>query len=386
MNNKCNLRKLIYYCFGLFLCMLSLPALAIVIGSKTIITEPTTFSNTELDMTHGSFIVRNGASLTIQNCKIDGVISADNPFLISVELGEVNLLKNEVSISTSGIDPTPKTEASQYVIRMGRSTGHISGNSFFIDQPFTAGLLTTSLILPAKNVRVINNVFQNFHGVLYLLNSSNTIVDGNEFKLNSGGNIVLVGDKSHITNNSIYFSGRNQLGNAMDIVASEDVTIAKNNIFSPTSLGIAITLSRNILLDNNVITGGITYAIKLLSNAELKDPHNFTGRIVAKLNKKTIAQLGTQDITIRNNFMAQNRYGLAATDVTNLAVVNNYFSQRFVDAAARKFWTDNNVLLQNVTGLTWDSNFYKEAFTQVNGGDNSMTEIVPFPESGGVVL
>jgi hypothetical protein len=378
--------KYIYYCVGFLLLLFNCSAYADVIAHNTVISSPTTFSNTTLDMSHGNFIVQNGASLTIENCTINGTISSDNPTLISVQLGSVNLKNNTVVISSVGIEPNPKLEASFYAIKVGRASGQISGNSFIVDKQFTVGLFTTSTILPARNFIITGNSFQNFHGVLYLLNSSNTIIDNNVLRLNSSGNIVIVGNKSKITNNAIYFAGLNQLGDAIDLVGADDVTLAKNNIFTPTSEGISIVLSSNVLLDSNIITGGITYGIYLYSNADLLDPHKFAGLIVAKLNKKSILRTNNENITIRNNALGQNRYGIAATDVNNLVVSNNYFTQRFNDAASRQFWTDNTNLLKNVTGLVWENNLYKEAFTQVNGGDNSMTQIVPFPASGGVVL
>lgn len=387
MERKRNfISKWVFQWIGLLILFWGGSVYADVIGPNTIISTSTTYSNTTLDMSHGNFIVRNGAMLTIENCTINGTISPENPILISVELGSIKLINNQVAITSTGISPNPKLEANYYAIKLGRASGQISGNAFIVDKQFTVGLLTTSSILPARNLIITGNSFQNFHGVLYLLNSSNTIIDNNILRLNSSGNIVVVGNKSKITNNYIYFSGLNQLGDGIDLVGAEEVTIAKNSIFTPTSVGIAVVLSRHIVLDGNVITGGITYGINLYSNTDLSDPNIFAGKILAKLNRKLILRSATEDITIRNNALGQNRYGIAATDVQNLAVVNNYFTQRFDDAASRKFWTDNNILLKNVTGLVWDNNLYKEAFTQVNGGDNSMTQIVPFPASGGVVL
>jgi hypothetical protein len=378
--------KWLFRWVGLLLFLSSCSVYAEVIAHNTIISTPTTFSNTTLDMSHGNFIVKNGASLTIENSTINGTVSPDNPTLISVELGSIKLINNQVAITSVGIEPDPKLEADYYAIKVGRASGQISANSFIVDKQFTVGFFTTSSILPARNFTISGNSFQNFHGVLYLLNSSNTIIDNNVLRLNSSGNIVVVGNKSKITNNYIYFSGLNQLGDGIDLIGAEEVTVAKNNLFTPTSVGIAIVLSRNILLDSNIITGGITYGINIYTNSDMADSNKFAGRILARLNKKLILQSTNESITIRNNALGQNRYGIAATDVSNLVVVNNYFTQRFDDAASRKFWTDNNILLKNVIGLVWQDNLYKEAFTQVNGGDNSMTQIVPFPASGGVVL
>jgi parallel beta-helix repeat protein len=381
------IQTLFHYFIGLFLFLLSYSAYAIVIGPNTIITSPTTYSNTTLDMSHGNFIVQNSALLTIENCTITGTVSPTNPYLFSVALGSLNLINNHISITATDIVQDPRIEASYYAIRVGRAAGTFTGNSFIVDKQLKLGLFTSNAILPVRDFTFTNNTFQNFHGVIYLLNSSNTIIDNNVLRLNSSGNIVIVGNKSKITNNTIYFPGLNEVGDGIDLVGAEDVTITRNNIFTPTSMGIAIVLSRNVTLDSNIVTGGITYGIEIYSNSDLKNPNNFASKILARLNKKLLPTATTENITITNNALGLNRYGIYATDVNNLTIINNYFTQRFDnDAAARKFWTDNNILLVNVTNLTWTNNIYKEAFTQVNGGDNSMTQFVPFPASGGVVL
>jgi hypothetical protein len=63
------------------------------------------------------------------------------------------------------------------------------------------------------------------------------------------------------------------------------------------------------------------------------------------------------------------------------------FIQRFTDTSLRQFWTNNDNILPNVNSLTWVDNLYKEAFTQVNGGDNtSSLTFVTFPAHGGVYI
>ena len=369
----------------LFLLLTCQFAYAEVINPDTIISSPTTYSNTVLDMTNGNFIIQKGASLTIENSSIVGTISPTNKDLFLVELGTLNLTNNQVHITASGIEQTPKADASFYVIRLGRASANFTGNSFIIDKEFSAGFLTSNLIQPVEHVTIANNKFQHFHGVLYLLNASNILIDGNQFKLNSGGNIVFVGHDGMISNNSIYFAGLNQFGDAISIVNSEKVHLSKNNIFTATAESLAITLSRNIVVDSNTITGGITYAIRLFSHEELKKLHNTTASILARLNRKDIKFQGSRDITISNNFMSQNRYGLYAVDTQNLIVNNNFFSQRFATPEARKFWTDNNILLKNVTSLSWTGNIYKEAFTQENEQEAELSFVI-FPETGGVVL
>jgi len=196
-----------------------------------------------------------------------------------------------------------------------------------------------------------------------------------------------VGRKSKIANNAIYFSGRNALGNAIDIIDSDDIDISNNIIFTPTSESIAIVLSDHVTIDGNTITGGVTYAINMISNSVFLHKPSNLANLLAWLKKHGPKHANTSNIKITNNFMSQNRYGIAANNVDHLTVTDNYFSQRFEDASSRMFWTDNHNLLRNVTALTWANNYYKEAFTQVNSGDNSLTDnIVPYPATGGVVL
>lgn len=389
--------QIVYSFLAVILLMVSpLSYAVVIIAPNTIINTSTTYSNDTLDLTNGSFIVKNNATLTIENCTIIGTISNANPTLINVEKGILELKNNDVQLTAAGITPHPQTQSLHYMMMFGQAQATIVGNKFKIAQIFSAGLLINDIIVGSKNIQVLNNTFENFHGVLYLLNANNITIDGNVFKANSYGNIVLVGTKGVINGNKIYFSGRKELGNAMDILDSENMMITNNVIFTPTCHGIYIIQSENVLIDGNTVTGGITYAMSILSeivfkgkNAEklkLEDKDNYALKLVTSLGKKSFAHRNPQNIVITNNVMGQNRYGIAAYHVDNLTVSDNYFTQRFDDAASRKFWTDNSVLLQNVTGLTWTNNIYQEAFTQINGGDNSMVYFVEFPATGGVVL
>jgi hypothetical protein len=359
---------------------------AVTIAPNTVIDTSTSYTNTSLDMTNGNFIVKKGATLTIENCNITGTISPNNPNLIAVQLGSLNLSNNQINITATMIPPTPTVEASFYAMRLERASANLTGNTISVDQQYSVGLLTSSVILPSKNIVISGNTINNFHGVFYLLNATNSIMENNTLKMNSAGHFVIVGSQAQIKNNSIYFAGLNQLGDAVDVINSDDVTISGNTIYTPTSEGIGIALSDNVVIDNNVITGGNAYGIYIYSNNELRNGKNSIGQIYHKLDKKLLKFAMTSHITISNNFLSQNRYAIAGSNINTLSATGNYFSQRFPTATARQFWTDNNILLKNVTSLTWTNNFYKEAFTQVNGEDNGNVDFIPFPESGGVVL
>lgn len=359
--------------------------MTIVVGADTIINVDTQYLSEDLDFTSGNFIIQGNATLSIINCNVIGVLSEANPTLIEVDLGKLVITSSNFNISSPSISPHPDTQSLQYVIRCENAEVQLSGNTFTSDNFFSVGFLLTSPTSVTDNITIANNNFYNFHGVLYLLNSNNVVVDGNLLKLCSYGNIVLIGSDNVINNNEILLSGRDETGNAMDILGSDNISITNNKIALSTCRGIFVVSSNNVTIDSNIITGGITYGIILLGSSSssfaAKSKHNYA----LKMTDESLSS-PTNNITVTNNVLIQNRYGLSGDFVDTLDVENNYFSQRFEDAATRKFWTDNAVLLTNMTNLTWANNFYKEAFTQVNGGDNTMTQIVSFPVTGGVVL
>lgn len=364
----------------------------IIIHPNTVISFPKTYDGATLDMSNGSFIIKNHATLTIQNSSVYGTISESNPVLISVEDGNVNLNNNQVSITASGITQHPLTQSLQHVIQLALGNVNIAGNSFSIDQPFSAGFLITTSSIPTTGLQITNNTFSQFHGVLYLIASDNALVSDNIFKNNTYGNIVNIGNNSKIVHNTIAFSGNNRLGNSIDVIDSDNVLISKNILLTPTCHGVYVINSHHLTIDSNRIYGGITHAMTILTYPETsatlpgaKGMHlEYLTNILAQHKMRNSL---SSTITVSNNFMSQNRYGLAGMDIAGLTVQNNTFIQRFSDDASRKFWTNNNILLKNVTGLSWTNNLYKEAYSQTMGSHNpNTTIIVPFPASGGITL
>lgn len=364
---------------GLLLSCMSY-ATTIVIAPNTIIDQTMTYSNSTLDMSHGSFLIKNHAKLTLANCTVQGTLSSTNPVLFNVESGDLDFQNNTFNIKAVGITPHPLTQSLQYVMQIGSGAVKLKGNAFQIDQSYTAGLLITSSSDYTTGFQITDNKFTNFHGVLYLINSDDALVQNNLLANNSYGNIVMVGNNSKIVNNVVMFSGNNHLGNSIDLINSNNMLVSNNQLLTPTCHGIYMINSHNVTIDNNKISGGITYAVNVYTYPETSELAYLGGLTSVRKSNGV-----SNNITITNNYMAQNRYGVAASDVDNLIVSNNYFVQRFMTDEARLFWTNNDVLLKNVTHLTWTNNLYKEAFTQENDGDNSRTKyFVTFPQSAGV--
>ncbi len=378
--------QLLYYTLGLFLILLGQSCLAqtIIIPKNLVIYEDTTYSEVTLDMTAGSIILENNATLTIKKCTINGTLSETNPVLFNVSSGTLRMKDNTVTVNTFNLNAHPATQSLQHVIQVAMGKVHLKKNTFSIDKTYTAGLLLTTASIPTTDFVITNNSFKNFHGVLYLLASDNALVSDNNFFMNSYGHIVSIGNHLQIIHNTIAFSGNDRLGNAIDIIDSDQAIISRNLLLTPTCHGIYVLNSHHVTVDSNRIYGGITYAMTFLTYPEVLPPNYYLSKTLASYKMK---HLLSSNIVVTNNFMSQNRFGLAATDVDGLNVDNNIFIQRFTDANTRKFWTNNAVLLSNVSNVSWTNNIYKEAFTQSTTGDNSQAfHFVPFPMTGGVVL
>ena len=379
--------KLYGYCIALIALLFTSTGFAEVIKifPNTVISYPRTYDGVTLDLSHGSFIIRDNATLTIKNRVINGTLSKSNPILFSVETGQLNFDHNQVNVKTDDLPQHPKEQSLQYVIMLGLGSLNLNGSAFQIDSIFTAGLLVTTATIPSSNIKITHNKFERFHGVLYLIASDNALVQDNTFMRNSYGQIVIIGNNDKVIHNTILFSGNYHLGNSIDVIDSNNITISKNLLFTPTCHGIYIMSSHDVVIDSNRISGGITYAMNVLSFPERLDADDlYLTKIAANYKMKNTL---SSNIKITNNYMSQNRFGVAASDTDGLTVKNNIFIQRFEDAEARKFWTDNSILLQNITGLVWINNLYKEAYSQAINGDNShSSSFVVFPQTGGIVF
>lgn len=390
--NKRITSKPFTYIAGLSLVLLANAGFAqtIKIFPNTVIAYPKTYDNVTLDMSNGSFIIKDKASLTIKNSNIQGTLSKAIPLLFYVEDGKLSMENTQVDVTTKNLTEHPKTQSLEYVMGLGLGNINLAGNTFKIDKLYTAGLLITTSTIPSTGLKITNNYFEKFHGVLYMIASDNALVADNTFKRNSYGQIVMIGNNSKILHNSIFFSGNYRLGNSIDVIDSTNITISKNALFTPTCHGIYVLNSHDMVIDSNRISGGITYAMNVLSNPEtVKSPGDeyLTDIIKTYRMNKPVKSGISNNIAITNNTMSQNRFGVAVNDTDMLVIKNNIFVQRFADAEARKFWTNNSVLLQNVTNLTWADNLYKEAYSQEIGGDNSKSSMfVNFPQTGGVTL
>ena len=132
--------------------------------------------------------------------------------------------------------------------------------------------------------------------------------------------------KNVIERNSILFPGNNNIGDGIDLIATDEVTLAHNNIFSGSCYSIIIIKSKNITIDGNRIINGITYAIAIMSSLGITDPHQVHLKNLLQNTNINLTTLNdNQHIQITNNYLSQNRYGVSAKNVEGLMVKKNIF-------------------------------------------------------------
>jgi parallel beta helix pectate lyase-like protein len=359
-----------------------------------IIDHTTVYKNVTIDLQDKSFIINNNAALTIENCSIIGTISPDNPTLFNIISGEVILKNNSVSVTSNGMSPNPTSVSLYHVFTLNEAKITLSENTFTVDKPYTISVLVTGKAL-TKDFVITNNTFYQFHGGLFIDNSQNTSIQNNFFNQVSGSNIYLDNTlNSNIQHNTILFPGNNNVGDAIDIVDSSNINIINNYIGNDSCYSLYILNGESITIDNNKIVGGITYAISINSTNSLNLGNNNYLLLIynyynneLNVHKKMNNNVTNFNINVTNNYLSQNRYGLAAKNTKGLTVKNNFFIQHFSNAADRQFWTNNDILITESTDIIWEDNLYKEAYSQANDNENSLSQqFVTFPRQGGVIL
>ncbi len=356
----------------------------VVLHGNQVITTPTVYNNVTLDLTDGRFTINQGGSLKITNSTINIQISSSNPFLIKLMQGGLDLENNKVNVRVTGLPQTPNSQAAYQLMNVVQGSLMLQKNLFVIGTPFTVGFLTTQGA-PTYNFMIKENSINNFHGGISLINSADAEVSFNKFANVSLANLFNNAKGSHIDSNLFLFPGNLHLGNAIDILNSECIKVTNNIISSGSNFGITVTGGDDILIENNKITDGKDFAI--IINTPSLAAMNKNKYLLQFMPQKKIKFLENNNITVSNNYIEQNKFGLTGGLIDSLRVEDNIFIQRFNDPTSRQYWTNNDNLLPNVQHLTWNNNEYKEAFTQDNQGDNSMTlQFVSFPKQGGVVL
>lgn len=360
----------------------------VIINEEIIINSERIYDQESLTLGEkGRFIIDENGLLIIKNSSINITISQYNSFFILAKAGKLILENCTLHVKTINIPVDSENAASCYLIRASKGRLLVNNNQFETESIHTIGFIKSGNwddLAQTDHNTISNNIIHNFHGGVYLLNATDSLIKNNLFRFNSFGNIaILLGKNITIENNKILFPGRFSVGDGITLVSSMDIIIKNNQISNGSCYGIQIIGGGNIAIGDNTIVDGATYAIYISSNYQK-----------LQINKKELTQFKldnpliiNSDITISNNYLGQNRYAIAGDEVSNLTVNNNYIIQKFDDSYLRAFFTNNDILFKSLTNLIWENNFYKEAFTQVNGKNLDITKrLYEYPKHGGVII
>lgn len=359
----------------------------VVIRGRVIIDSPVVYANTTLEFQNGSLLITNKASLTVINSRIEGTLSPAFSPLFEVLDGRLTLSHNTVAVTAVNIPPSPLSAPKYALISIHSGSTTLTDNDFSIDKPYTAALLLTGAAA-TTGITATGNAVNFFHGGFMLQNSSDGRISKNIFFRVSCGNIYIK-NSQHIQSDSnmIFFSGNNNVGDGFDVVDSDDIRITDNHIFSGSCYSIFVMRGSNVLIADNSVSGGITYAVYATDALAALHPSYAYLSVFEKNDGKTAFHRDNDNITITGNYFSQNRYGLAASHVNGLTVQDNIFIQHFKNSRSRQFWTSNDMLLKDISGLNWSDNLYKEAFSQdIHSENKKSRHFVRFPEHNGVVF
>lgn len=341
------------------------------------ITQDTLYHHATLNLGERAFVISRGATLTLEDCDVFVAVSPRSPVAFSLAAGRLIMKNNTLHVKAVDIQPAQAGPVKFSLVKIMGGSVLLANNRAAVDRLWSVGFLMAGPS-PTEGHVIVHNHLRHFQGGIFLTRADRVEVAGNHFDHVSGGNIfVLGGSHIRIRDNQILFPGNGVPGDGIDVLDADHIQILHNYIGSGYCYSIYLSGIKNVTVSGNYVTSGITYALYVDAGLHSAGFAGLTRQSKDRHN---------QNLTVAHNYFAQNRYGLAATDVAGLSVRDNIFVQRFLDNAARQFWTDNRILLKAVSGLDWQRNDYREAFPQEGSDNCHARQRVPFPVRGGVVF
>jgi nitrous oxidase accessory protein len=163
-------------------------------------------------------------------------------------------------------------------------------------------------ILDSKNLRILNNHFENTFFGIYLSNSSHIWIEGNELKSNA--------------------EAEHQIGNGIHLWKCQYITINENRVKGHRD-GIYFEFVTNTLITNNYSEGNMRYGLHFMFS------HNDEYRNNTFINNGAgVAVMYTKGVKMINNRFIHNwgssSYGLLLKDISDSYVVGNQFLENSV--------------------------------------------------------
>jgi len=181
-------------------------------------------------------------------------------------------------------------------------------------------------ILDSKNLRILNNQFENTFFGIYLANSSHIWIENNELKSEA--------------------EAEHQIGNGIHLWKCEHITIDRNKVKGHRD-GIYFEFVTNSLITNNYSEGNMRYGLHFMFS------HNDEYRNNTFINNGAgVAVMYTKGVKMINNRFEHNwgssAYGLLLKDIRDSFVTGNVFVENsvgiFMEGSSRNEFKQNEFM------------------------------------------
>lgn len=315
-----------------------------------------------------NILLDNQQALTIKNCNI---VLTKTINVIDANLSLINnkiILLSDISIDFN----SSSNPASIFAINLHQNTSFrqvtIESNDIFTLISYSVGFIRTLKDhFIRENIKIHNNSFNNFHGVIYLGFVHDSQISNNKFFRNSFGNIVLNNSKKvKVYNNDILFPGNGTSGDGITLNNIKEGLFFKNKIIGGSCYGVAIHGNNEKLkFIENIIADGITSALYFNTNSYSKNI------LIAK-----------------NLFLNNDAYSIGLENnvtVVNLQIKDNIFHQgkqlNIDDEDGSQYNKTYNIYIGPeaiIKNLKFEFNFLMNNFLKVDKRVINYTHIEPY--------
>jgi nitrous oxidase accessory protein len=207
-------------------------------------------------------------------------------------------------------------------------------------------------IAESKNLKIINNQFENTFFGIHISNSSNLLIEENSLRSNA--------------------EAEHQIGNGIHLWKCDQIIINKNNVKGHRD-GIYFEFVTNSVVTNNHSEGNMRYGLHFMfSHSDEYHRNSFTN------NGAGVAVMYSKNVKMTHNIFEQNwgssSYGLLLKDISDSEVNNNRFIKNTIGInmeGSSRIQFMENIFNQNGWGVKLQASCDGNVFTKNNFTSNT---------------
>ncbi|MEG0868749.1 MAG: right-handed parallel beta-helix repeat-containing protein [Hafnia sp.] len=305
----------------------------------------------------GRIVVSKNSHVVLRNASIEvsAVKAADGDrptHMIAVEEGRETSLSFEDSSMVVDIPYEKDTSSAPWdqppkywavgISRVGADPANVVRvtvrNTRFINrQAYAAGALDfwrNAQVVNAAILKgeIVENEFENFHGVISVNNMKGFKVSENRLVRNSFHNIFVSGEGVLIKDNKVYYPGNGTTGDGVTVLGKfVSSKIEGNTIFVGSCFGVLMRGGElsNFSVERNTIINGVTTAIQIEGATNKATGVSVKNNVISGNYGFAITLLRVEDATIESNDFSDNAKGFPSqiyVEESSRVVLNNNFS------------------------------------------------------------